>query len=146
MEARELQEIHEKVNEHKKGNGAEIKIGLFMALFAATLGIAEIASKKAEAEYLVSNNEKASAFQWYQSKSIKQNIASGQRDLLGALIESGAIASEQAGVVKETMKKIDSSISRYEKEKNEILGKKDHKASESESGTERDETGGRWWQ
>ena len=121
MEPKVFHEIHEKVENHGEDK-LEIIIGLLMAIFAAVLGIAEIADKKAEAGYIVSNNEKAAAFQWYQSKSIKQNIASGQADLLKALAAAGTIKADKADAVKDIVQKLEGNVQRYEKEKNEILG------------------------
>ena len=98
-------------------------IGLLMAFFAAILGITEIGDKKAEAKFIVANNEKANAYQWYQAKSIKQNIAEGQRDLLSALIESGVVKGENQQTIKKVIVQLEGNVTRYDREKAEILGR-----------------------
>jgi len=124
VEPKEFKEISEKVHEsHVKINTYEIMIGLLMAFFAAILGITEIGDKKAEAKFIVANNEKANAYQWYQAKSIKQNIAEGQRDLLRALIESGVVKGENQQTIKKVIVKLEGNVTRYDREKAEILGR-----------------------
>jgi hypothetical protein len=124
VEPKEFQEITEKVHEaHANRNTNEIMIGLLMAFFAACLGITEIGDKKAEAKYIVANNEKANAYQWYQSKSIKQNNSEGQRDMLQALVQSGVVKGENQRAIKKVIVQLDGNVTRYDKEKAEILGK-----------------------
>ncbi|HUL00188.1 MAG TPA: DUF4337 domain-containing protein [Nitrospirota bacterium] len=125
MEPKEFQEISEKVHEaHAKRNTYEIMVGLLMALFAASLGINDIGDKKAEAKYIVANNEKANAYQWYQAKSIKQNIAEGQKDMLGVLVNSGVIKGDSQKAINKVISQLESNVAKYEKEKAEILGRK----------------------
>jgi len=125
MEPKEFKEISEKVHEaHGKRNTSEVMIGLLMAFFAAFLGITDIGDKKAEAKYIVANNEKANAYQWYQAKSIKQNIAEGQKDMLRALVASGVIKADDRQAVDKIIAHLESNIARYDKEKAEILGRR----------------------
>ncbi len=125
MKVKELKEITENVHEeHSKQDKYEIVTGLLMALFAAILGITEIGDKKAEAKYIVSNNEKSNAYQWYQSKSIKQNIADGQKDMLQAILDSGAVKADRQQAVKQVIAGLAEKSSKYEEEKAEILGVK----------------------
>jgi hypothetical protein len=139
MEPKEFQEISENVQEaHAMRNTYEIMVGLLMALFAACLGITDIGDKKAEAKYIVANNEKANAYQWYQAKSIKQNIAEGQRDMLMALVVSGAIKGDNQQAINKVISKLETSITRYDKEKAEILGRKQEGPDTQEQAAQED--------
>ena len=93
-----------------------------MAFFAATLGITEIGDKKAEAKYIVANNEKANAYQWYQAKSIKQNIVDGQKDMLQALLDLGSVAADKQPAAKRVIEQLSAKSAKYAEEKAEILG------------------------
>ena len=58
---------------------------------------------------------------WYQSKSIKQSLAEGNKELLTSLLESGVIAKEKRRSIDSMVSNLDSEIKRYGKEKKEIL-------------------------
>jgi len=107
--------------EIKAENRLELIIGLTLAIFAAMLAICELGSSKFGKEQLISNNQKAEAYQWYQSKSIKQSLAESNHDLVKTLLSSGVINPDKKESVEKYISGIDANIKRYSKEKDEIL-------------------------
>ncbi|OGY41965.1 MAG: hypothetical protein A2Y67_01035, partial [Candidatus Buchananbacteria bacterium RBG_13_39_9] len=70
---------------------------------------------------LLANTEKASAYDWYNSKGIKQILAEGQADTMAGLLASGSIAESKKADFQKEMDKMTANSERYIKEKNEIL-------------------------
>ena len=103
------------------GNKFELLTGLLIAVFAAVLALTDLAGGKFGDDQLVAQSEKTSAFMWYQSKSIKQTLQEGQRDLMKTLVESGSVVAGQAEALGRQIAELDKNVERYEKEKNEIL-------------------------
>ncbi|HQY64604.1 MAG: DUF4337 domain-containing protein [Myxococcales bacterium] len=99
----------------------EMTFGFVIALFAAVLALNELAAGKYGDDELQLNTEKTSAYLWYQSKGIKSTLVEGQRDLLRALVEGGAVGGDKAPVLQKQAAALDQRIARYEKEKDEIL-------------------------
>ncbi len=108
-------------NEEPSKRGYEITFGFLISLFAAILALNELAAGKYGDDELQLNTEKTSAYLWYQSKGIKATLVEGQRDLLRALAEGGAVAADKAATLDKQAKLLDQKVSRYEKEKDEIL-------------------------
>jgi hypothetical protein len=104
-----------------KGRNFEILCGVVIALFAAVLAITDLGAGKYGDDELIAHNEKAGAYLWYQSKSIKQTLVEGQRDTLKALVTAGSIRPEQVATVEGLIQKLDGKTQRYGKEKTEIL-------------------------
>jgi hypothetical protein len=52
----------------------EIKCGVVIALFAALMSISDLFAGKYGDDEILLTNEKASAYLWYQSKSIKETL------------------------------------------------------------------------
>ena len=99
----------------------EIIFGFVISLFAAVLALNELAAGKYGDDELQLNSEKTSAYLWYQSKGIKSTLVEGQRDLLRALVEGGAVGAEKATTMEKQAASLDQKVVRYEKEKDEIL-------------------------
>lgn len=99
----------------------EVSFGLALSVFAAVLALNELAGGKYGDDELRLASERTSAYLWYQSKGIKESLAEGQRDLLKALITGGAIRAEQAAGVESRVHEIETDLTRYRKEKKEIL-------------------------
>jgi hypothetical protein len=99
----------------------ELMCGLTLAFFAAILAITDLGGSKYGDDEIMASNAKSNAYAWYQSKSIRQNLSEGQRDLLTSLVESGTIRSEHLESIRNFNVKLDQEIDRYKKEKNEIL-------------------------
>lgn len=99
----------------------EIIFGMMLAVFAGILAVNDLLGGKYGSDELKWVNEKSQAYQWYQSKSIKQSLAEGQRELINTLLIAGVVdksAVEQLRALGET---ISGKMQRYEKEKTEIL-------------------------
>lgn len=99
----------------------EVLFGIVLAIFAAVLAVCDLGAGKYGDDELMAVNEKAAAYMWYQSKSIKESLAEGQSDLLKALIESGSIAEAAREGVGANQKALEAEVVRYGREKNEIL-------------------------
>jgi len=99
----------------------EIKTGVFIAIFAAFMAVNDLFAGKYGDDEIMNTNNKAAAYQWYQSKSIKQSLAEGESSLLSSLLESNAIAAKSEDGIKNHINKLNFKIKKYEKEKAEIL-------------------------
>lgn len=99
----------------------EIKTGVFIAIFAALMAVNDLFAGKYGDDEIMGTNEKAAAYQWYQSKSIKETLAEGEVSLLTSLLESKSITPTSVEGVKLHISKLQSKVQKYEKEKNEIL-------------------------
>ena len=79
----------------KTGLGFEIICGIFIAFFAAILAVTDLGAGKYGDDEIIAHNEKTTAYQWFNSKGMKQNIAEGQRDILKNLLLAGVISKDQ---------------------------------------------------
>ena len=95
--------------------------GITIAIFAAVLAINELGAGKFGDDEILGANERASAYAWYQSKSIKESLAEGQRDLLQSLMKSGAIQAHAQKGIQSQIDSFDVEAKRYQQEKKEIL-------------------------
>ncbi len=112
---------HHHHSEEGGGGKFELICGLVLTLFAAVLAIAELQAGNFRSEELISYNEKANAYSWYNTKGIKQSLLEGQRDLLKSLLDAKSIQKEQVEGVQADYNELNKTIARYKKEKNEIL-------------------------
>ncbi len=99
----------------------ELLAGLTLAVFAAVLAVVDLGGGKYGDDEIIGTNEKASLYQWYQSKSIKQSVAEQQGSLLTALLEAGAVAPTGESAIRAQIAKSTSEVARYDAEKAEIL-------------------------
>jgi hypothetical protein len=107
--------------EEEKSKLTEMKIGLFVAFFGAVLAIAGIGGGKYDGDQNMSAAEATKAYAWYQSKSIKNTSLEAQKDLLVALIKSGAINKDYSAGVDSFIKKLEDKSQKYKNEMREIL-------------------------
>jgi hypothetical protein len=103
------------------GRGMENVFAGLIAIFAAVLSLNELVAGKFGEDELKYTNEKTSTYLWYQSKGIKEGIAEGQRDLLRALADAGAIARGAERSLASLADKLDEKVARYARERREIL-------------------------
>ena len=112
-------------NEDEKGEGQsstfEMICGLTLAVLAAILAITDLGAGKYGDDEIIAHNQKANAFDWYQSKGIKQSLVEGQRDMLRLLLNAGVVAAENQERMSTLLGDLDQEIDRYKKEKKEIL-------------------------
>jgi len=102
-------------------NHLERRIGLTLALFAAVLAVIDLGGGKFGDDEIIGTNEKASLYQWYQSKSIKQSIIEQEVQLLRSLLDAGAVTPEGQSALRKQLVRADQSARRYDMEKREIL-------------------------
>jgi hypothetical protein len=95
--------------------------GVILAFLAAVLAITDLASGRFEGNQSHAESEKTNAYSWYESKSIKQTLVEGQRDLLSTLLNSGEIQPGSRAAMSTMLTELDAKAIKYEKEKNEIL-------------------------
>ncbi len=99
----------------------ETTCGLIVSILASFLAFVQIMDDNFGAEELKAVNEKAQAYQWQQSKGIKQNLIEGQVNLIETLISSNSISAKDTFALNQNLKKLNLKIEKYEKEKKEIL-------------------------
>jgi DNA repair exonuclease SbcCD ATPase subunit len=102
-------------------NRFEMLCGIVLSIFASILAATQIGDGHYGSEELKAINEKAQAFQWHQSKGIKQSLVEGQMGLMETLLKSGSIATKDTATFTKNIQKLKKKVERYEKEKNEIL-------------------------
>ncbi|NJL24830.1 MAG: DUF4337 domain-containing protein [Calothrix sp. SM1_5_4] len=103
------------------GKKFEIRCGITIAFFAAVLAVADLFGGKVGDDELKAVNEKASAFMWYQAKSIKENVVEGQTRLLQALDSAGAVEPARRSAVRAHIANLMKDVEKYKREKREIL-------------------------
>ena len=101
--------------------GFEMKCGIVIAIFAAIMAVSDMFAGKFGEDEIKFINEKASSYMWYQSKSIKETVVEGQRDLLNTLINGQIINHESVKKLDEHAQTLSRDIEKYKKEKKEIL-------------------------
>lgn len=111
----------EKEKDSEGGSPWEMRFGFTLAVLAALLAVNDLGGGKFGGDELQFANEKTSAYMWYQSKGIKETLAEGQRDLMTALLDGGAVApAARAGIVARR-DALAGDVTRYGREKKEIL-------------------------
>ncbi len=103
------------------GRKFEFMTALTLAVFAAILAITDLGGGRYGDDEIIGTNEKANIYDWYQSKSVKQSLLEGQRDLVQTLLSSGSIKQDQISPLEALTAKLDEDIARYKKEKTELL-------------------------
>lgn len=104
-----------------KAKKLEVYCGLFIAIFAAVLAITDLGAGKYGDDEIITANQKANQYSWYQTKSIKQNLVEGQIDMIQNLITAGSINPNHLGALQNLVKNLEKDVNRYKKEKKEIL-------------------------
>lgn len=99
----------------------EIAFPLSIAVFAALLSINDLFAGRYGSDELQLSNSRNNAYQWYQSKGIKETMLEGQLELLQSLLLSGTIDTNKVAAVEKLLKESEARIDRYKREKKEIL-------------------------
>ncbi len=99
----------------------ELLCGIVITLFAALLAVTDLGAGRFGDDELISYNEKANAYQWFNSKGIKQTLVEGQRDLLQSLLDAKTINPANEEAMKKYVTHLEQDIDKYKKEKKEIL-------------------------
>jgi len=104
-----------------ENNSMEMRLGLFIAIFAAILAISDLYAGKFGDDEIIAHNEQTKAYNWYLSKSIKQNMEEGHLNVMKSFVIGGAVKAEKQKAIDSLMKVSENAIERYGKEKKEIL-------------------------
>lgn len=104
-----------------KAKRFETICGVTIALFAAILAVNDLGAGKYGDDELIAHNLKNNAFQWYQSKGVKETLVEEQGNTLKALVLAGSVSAEQLPAVEALITKLKDRTERYGKEKKEIL-------------------------
>lgn len=104
-----------------KAKRFETICGITIALFAAILAVNDLGAGKYGDDELIAHNLKNNAFQWYQSKGVKETLVEEQGNTLRALVLAGSVSAEQLPAVEALITKLEGRTERYGKEKKEIL-------------------------
>jgi len=99
----------------------EVIYGVTLAIAAAILGVGDLLGGNADNAQIAFINEKASAYQWYQSKSIKETLVESQRDLVTGILDAGLINLDKVDSIKQQLDQLSKKSERYGQEKREIL-------------------------
>ena len=99
----------------------ELAFPLAIALFAAVLALNDLFAGRYGSDELQLSNSRNNAYQWYQSKGIKETMLEGQLELLESLLASGTVATNKIETVEQVVLDSKERIARYKKEKKEIL-------------------------
>ena len=113
--------MSEETPEEEKARHFELMSGLTLAFLAAVLAVTDLGGGKYGDDEIIGTNEKASAYSWYQSKSIKQSLIEQEQGLLRALDSAGALTPEAREPVAQHIASLDAEVQRYKAEKKEIL-------------------------
>jgi len=116
----QIEEINTQVN-IEDNSKFEMIAGIIIALFTAILAISGLAGDSYSQSILLGNTEKADAYDWYNTKGIKQTVTEGQKDILDSLIATGVVKAESKKEVEAYLTKLQEKINKYSAEKNEIL-------------------------
>lgn len=107
--------------ENENNISYETKCGIIIAVFAAIMAITDLFAGKYGDDEIILTNEKAAAYNWYQSKSIKETLLEGEKSLLESLVDAGAIQARSVEGISDHIAKIEKKLNRYKKDKTEIL-------------------------
>ncbi len=99
----------------------EMRCGVVIAIFAALMAITDLLAGKYDADEIIGTNDKAMAYSWYQSKSIKETLVQGEISLLKSLKEANAIQKSAIIGVDNHLADLAKKSVQYKKEKDEIL-------------------------
>lgn len=99
----------------------ELLSGLSLALLAALTAVNDLHGGKFGDDEIMGHNQRAAAYAWYQSKSIKETAVSQELSLLNSLMAAGALAPGVQPSMKTRTELLEAETKRYKAEKREIL-------------------------
>ncbi|MDX1326632.1 MAG: DUF4337 family protein [Arenibacter sp.] len=110
-----------KIKNHRIFKRKETVGGILIIVFAILLAITELIANNLREQMLISQNQEVNYSNWYQAKSIKQNLKENQLDLLQALLQAGLIPKEEQQNFKNVIAHTKSMVIKYDAEKTELL-------------------------
>ncbi len=93
----------------------EMIAGVILVLFTAILVFSGIAGDYYSKSIIIASSEKSTAYDWYNSKTIKQNLIEGQKADLEALIGSGVLKEQVSLEFKQYLEKLENVSIRIKK-------------------------------
>ena len=112
---------HEGTESGERAPRWEVRFGCSLAVLAAALAVNDLGGGKFGSDELAFSNEKTSTYMWYQSKGLKESLAEGQRDFLGALLAGSGLEPSLRGDLQTRREQVLKDVERYGREKREIL-------------------------
>jgi hypothetical protein len=104
------------------GSRTDFHLGVSVAVLAALVAIVDVLAGRVGSAELLAVEEKVSAYQWFQAKSLKETVAEGRSATLRALLDGGVIAADHEQGVRAAITAADADAARYAGEKAVILG------------------------
>ena len=111
------EKIHEAMEHGREGGGLGSTVALLVALAATFMALASVKDRNITLRMNQAQAKAIDTWNYYQAKSMKQNLAESTLDELTTLNASTAAGAAEAGKRIDSYKK---SVSRYEHEKGEI--------------------------
>lgn len=102
-------------------NNLDVVLPITIAVFAAILAINDLFSGMYGSQELHLANQRNNAYQWYQSKSLKETLTEGQLDLVKVLLISGSITPDKQNDLVKLSNSLEGRLHKLRAEKNEIL-------------------------
>lgn len=99
----------------------DMLIPILIAVFAATLAINDLFGGKYGDEELQTANLRNNAYQWYQSKGLKETLTESQGELIKVLLQSGTVAEDKREGMQVLQQRLDKRTQKLKAEKKEIL-------------------------
>jgi hypothetical protein len=99
----------------------EVLCGVTIAVFAAILAITDIAARHYSDDELIAHNEKATAYQWYQAKAVRETVVETQGSTIELLVAAGVVPPEKLAAIQDLSNRTQVEAARYAREKSEIL-------------------------
>ena len=107
--------------EEARHDRSEIAIGITLALLAAVMTFCNMAGGRFSYYFTIASQKQTESLSWYQSKSIKQSLVEGQRDMLASQHRTGMLTPGAVEGATTYVAELDAEITRYRREKEEIL-------------------------
>ena len=95
--------------------------GILIVIFAVLMGIVQLGNSNLGEKMIIVQNKLGSYSNWYQSKSIKQNLKESELHYLQTLLETGLVGKDKVTIIKDKIEVTKSQVLKYEAEKTEIL-------------------------
>ncbi|HUH45668.1 MAG TPA: DUF4337 family protein, partial [Arenibacter sp.] len=106
---------------NKTRNSREAIASILLVLFAFLMAVAELVNNNLEEQMMISHNQHVNYSNWYQAKSIKQNLKESELEYLNALMESGVVPDNKIQNLKNRIAHTKTLALKYEAEKTELL-------------------------
>lgn len=107
--------------EDQRRDRMDILFGITLAVFAASLAVCDLGGGKYGDDEILTANETAKAYAWYNTKGTKQELKTGEAEFLQSILLAGAVDKDKVAAVEGHIQSIEKKVEKYSKEKKEIL-------------------------